>query len=184
MTDLRASLPRAAFLLRQLGPVGWFGLVALALGLLGLALLVPQLGRANAETEARLDTLRQRLAQLQDPRTARAARDPVAALVASLPPASEVPDFVAGLQKRAEDAAVQIDRTEYRVQPALGHAAQRYRLSFPANADYPHLRTWLEALLHDYPNLILDELTLHRAVDGGEELEARVGVSFLVRDSK
>jgi hypothetical protein len=184
VTALATRLPGTAFVLRRLGPLGWVGLVALALAAAGIGLLAPQLQRANAQSAERIAALRTRLAQAQDPGAARAARDPVGALVASLPTAGEVPDFLAAIQKRAEDGAVQIDRTEYRVQPVLGQSAQRYRLSFPANADYPHLRSWLEALLHDYPNLILDELSVHRAVDGGEELEARVGVSFLVRDRK
>jgi hypothetical protein len=178
------QMPRAAFLARELGWAGWAGLVGLLLGLCGMLLVAPQLEKANAGSVAQIEALQHRVAKLQDPVAARAARDPLAALVASLPPASAVPDFVAAIQRRADEGGVQIDRTEYRVQPVLGRSAQRYRLSFPANADYPHLRAWLEALLHDYPNLILDELSLRRAVDGGEELEAHVGVSFLVRDSK
>ncbi len=66
----------------------------------------------------------------------------------------------------------------------LGRTAQRYRLSFPAHVDYPHLRTWLEALLHDYPSVALDEISLRREVDGGEELDAHIGLSFLVRDKR
>jgi hypothetical protein len=174
----------ARFMAAQLGWPGWVGVAALLLGLAGLLVAAPQIERANGASAADIASLQQRLLQLRDPRRAQAAREPLAALVASLPPASEVPDFVAAIQRRAEDGAVQIDRTEYRVQPVLGHAAQRYRLSFPANADYPHLRNWLEALLHDYPNLLLDELSLRRAVDGGEELEAHVSVSFLVRGGR
>jgi len=178
------ALPRARFVAAQLGWVGWAGIVAILLGLLGAVLLAPHLERSNVETASAIDALQRQLAHLRDPNTVRASRDPLGVLVSSLPPASEVADFVAAIQQRAEAGAVQIDRTEYRVQPILGHSAQRYRLSFPANADYLHLRLWLETLLHDYSNLILDELSLRRAVDGGEELEAHVSVSFLVRDSK
>ncbi len=178
------ALPAGRFAAAQVGWPGWVGAFALVAGLLGLTVVAPQLRTANAESTAAIETLRHRIARLQDPRTAQASRDPVGSFVASLPPSSAVADFVAAIQRRAEESAVQIDRTEYRVQPILGQAAQRYRLSFPANADYPHLRAWLEALLHDYPNLTLDELSLRRAVDGGEELEAHVAVSFLVRDRK
>ena len=178
------ALPRARFVAAQLGWAGWAGAVAIVLGLAGILLVAPELDRGNIATGSTISVMQRQLAHLRDPNVARAAKDPLAALVSSLPPASEVADFIAAIQSRAEAGAVQIDRTEYRVQPILGNAAQRYRLSFPANGDYPHLRVWLEALLHDYPNLILDELTLRRAVDGGEELEAHVGVSFLVRDSK
>lgn len=184
MNSLALRMPLLAFAVRQLGWVGWLGAAAALAGLGGLLIAAPALQRSNADSAGQVEALRRELAQMQDPKVADAARDPLVVLVGSLPPVTDVPDFVAAIQRRAEEGGVQIDRTEYRVQPVLGHAAQRYRLSFPANADYPHLRTWLEALLHDYPNLILDELSLHRAADGGEELEARVGVSFLVRDSK
>jgi len=178
------ALPRARFLAAKLGWVGWTGIVAIVLGGAGAVIVAPNLKQGNIETAANIEALQRQLAHLHDPNALHAARDPLAAFLSSLPPAGDVADFVAAIQRRAEDGAVQIDRTEYRVQPILGHSAQRYRLSFPANSDYPHLRVWLEALLHDYPNLILDELTLRRAVDGGEELEAHVSVSFLVRDSK
>jgi hypothetical protein len=169
------------FFLRALGWVGWLGLALTALGLAAMFVAQPQLQEDNAQSDAQIAAMTQRLRLLQDPHTAIAVRDPVAALIGALPPASAIPDFVAAIQRRADEAAVQIDRTEYRVQSVLGHGAQRYRLSFPAHTDYPHLRTWLEALLHDYPSLTVDELTLRREVDGGEELEAHIGVSFLAR---
>ena len=172
------------FIAVQLGWPGWLGLGAFIVGAAGLLLVAPQLDSSNAASATAVESLQHRIDQMRNSATAEAARDPVATLVASLPPAGAVAQFVAEIQHRAETEAVQIDRTEYRVQPILGQAAQRYRLSFPANSDYPHLRVWLESLLHDYPNLTLDELSLRRAVDGGEELEAHVGMSFLVRDSK
>jgi hypothetical protein len=178
------SLPRATFFAQQLGWAGWTGLAALLVGLTGALLVAPQIDSGNAQAAARIDGLGQRIAALQDSNVARANRDPLAALMSALPPASAVPDFLAAIQRRADEGAVQIDRTEYRVQAVMGGAAQRYRLSFPAHVDYPHLRAWLEALLHDYPNLALDEIALRREVDGGEELEARIAVSFIVRSGK
>jgi FAD/FMN-containing dehydrogenase len=172
----------AGFLARGLGPVGWIGVAGLLVAAAALLVVVPALARANARQAIEVEALQQRWDQRHDPASASATRDPAATLAAALPPASDVADFVAAVQRRADDAAVQVDRTEYRVQPVLGHAAARYRLRFPAHADYPHLRTWLEALLHDYPSLTLDEISLRRAVDGGEELEANIALSFLVRE--
>jgi len=178
------ALPLGRFIAIQLGWPGWVGLGALFAGVAGVLIVAPQLQSANAESATAIENLQRRIAQSRSPAAAQAERDPVGTLVAGLPPASAVAQFVADIQHRAELGAVQIDRTEYRVQPILEQTAQRYRLSFPANSDYPHLRVWLESLLHDYPNLTLDELSLRRAVDGGEELESHVSVSFLVRDSK
>jgi len=183
MSGAGTFVQRATFTLANLGPVGWVGLAALLLALGGL-LAVPALNKANAQQAESLDALLHQISRLQDPQFAKAARDPAATLLASLPADADVPDFVAAIQHRADQGAVQIDRTEYRVQPVMGATVRRYRLSFPAHVDYPHLRSWLEALLHDYPNLILDEITLRREVDGGEELEAHIGLSFLARVGK
>lgn len=186
---LRAiAIPRigalAFFVARSLGPTGWIGVGALIIAANILWAAVPDIEERNAQEARELSVMERQWQQLRNPRTAHAQRDPLAGLIESLPPVSAVPNFLADLQRRADQAAVQIDRTEYRIQPAIDKAAQRYFISFPAHVDYPHLRGWLEALLHDYPSLALDELSLRREVDGGEELEARISLSFLVRGSK
>ena len=178
-----AALRPAAFVLRGLGPVGWIGLGALLFSFLLLFVVTPSVERVNATQTRELDALNRQLMQLRDPKVAPTQRDPLVGLIASLPASSEVPEFVASLQRRADAAAVQIDRTEYRTLPVVGEGAKRYRLNFPAHVDYPHLRVWLEGLLHDYPSLAIDELSLRREVDGGEELEAHVALSFLAREA-
>jgi len=178
------AMQRFAFVALELGPVAWAGAVALAAALVLVAIVVPVYAHRGDALTSDIADARAQLERLQHPSTTLASRDPVAGLLATLPPDTDVPDFMAALQRRAEEGAVQIDRTEYRVQLVLGHAARRYRLSFPAHVDYPHLRTWLEGLIRDYPGLSVDELSLRREVDGGEELEAHVGISFLARTPK
>ena len=179
--DAARLAPWLPYLAARLGWTGWAGIGALLLGLAGIGFAVPLADRGNARLLAGNATLQAQLARLSDPQAVQRARDPLAALLASLPPSSRVPDFVAAIQRRAEQAEVRIDRTEYRVQPLLGQAAQSVRLRFPAHADYPRLRSWLEGLLHDYPSLSLDEISLRREADGGEELESSIGLSLLVR---
>jgi len=171
------------FVATALGPLGWVGVGALVLAAGLLTIVLPGVDRLNKQQARELDVLESQRQQLQNPKIAQARRDPVVGLLSSLPPASEVPDFLASLQRRADYGAVQIDHTEYRTQSMIGNAAQCYRLSFPAHVDYPHLRAWLESLLHDYPSLALLELSVRREVDGGEELDAHVGLSFLARGS-
>jgi len=172
----------ASFVATSLGPLGWIGVGTLLLASGLLAIVLPSISRHNEQQARELDALELQREQLRNPKVAQAQRDPVLSLVSNLPPASAVPDFLASLQRRADNGAVQIDRTEYHAQSLIDNAAQRYRLSFPAHVDYPHLRTWLEALLHDYPSLALLELSMRREVDGGEELDAHVGLSFLARE--
>jgi len=176
-------LATASFVATTLGPLGWIGVGALTLATTLLTIVLPSIDRLNAEQARELDALDLQRAQLVDPKIMLTRRDPVVGLLSSLPPASEMPDFLTSLQRRADIGAVQIDHTEYRTQSMIGNAAQCYRLSFPAHVDYPHLRAWLEALLHDYPSLALLELSMRREVDGGEELDAHVGLSFLARGS-
>ncbi len=173
----------ASFVLTTLGPLGWIGVGALLLAAALLAIVLPAMDRFNAEQARELEALDFQRQQLRNPKLAQAQRDPISALLSALPATSEVPDFLASVQRRADEGAVQIDRTEYRSQLVIGNAAQHYRLSFPAHVDYPHLRTWLEALLHDYPSLALLELSARREVDGGEELDAHVSLGFLARES-
>lgn len=179
--DGRVLAARAAFVVQRLGWPGWLGLAALVAGVLACLLGPRWLDGQRREDEAQRAAIEARLALLANPQLARRATDPLAAFVASLPPDAVMSRLVTDLQKRAEQSAVEIERTEYRMQPVVGQKVLRYRLRFPAHADYPHLRRWLEGLLHDYPSLILDELSLRRAADGGEELEVNVGLSFLAR---
>jgi len=178
------GLLQARFVAASLGVAGWSGLAAIFLAALALAFVLPGIKSGNASLDVQIASMRHQLVHLQDPKRIRADRDPVASLVAVLPGETAVSEFVASLQRRADAGAVEIDRTEYRTQAVLGSSARRYHLSFPAHADYVHLRGWIESLLHDYPNLSLDELSLRRAVDGGEELEATIAMSFLVREGK
>jgi hypothetical protein len=178
------ALRYAGFVAARLGWVGWSGLGATLVATLAFLVLVPELHSRNEALGAQIVSMKRQVTHLQDPKVARTSRDPVASFVASLPGETAVAGFVASVQQRADTGAVEIDRTEYRTQPILGKGARRYRLSFPAHADYVHLRNWLEDLLHDHPNLSLDELTMRREVDGGEELEANIAMSFLVREGK
>lgn len=173
----------ASFVATTLGPLGWIGVGALILATGLLAIVLPSINRFNSEQARELDALDRQREQLRNPNVAQAQRDPMLGFLSHLPPASDVPDFLASVQRSADNGAVQIDRTEYHAQSMLGNAAQRYRLSFPAHVDYPHLRAWLEALLHNYPSLALLELSMRREVDGGEELDAHVSLSFLARGS-
>ena len=182
--SMRPILGAAVFAAGRLGAPGWSGVGASILAAAVALIIGPSIERSNLEEVHSLSSLTHSLEQLRDPKIGRASRSTLDGFVDSLPPMSAVPDFVASLQRRADEGAVQIDRIEYHMQPELGDAVRRYRLSFPAHVDYPHLRPWLEALMHDYPNLALDELSLRREVDGGEELDAHLTLSFLVREVK
>lgn len=184
MTRSALAWARAAYAVRTLGTAGWCGVASLSMAAVIAFAALPVMERAGDDRAGEIRSLERQREAARDPAASRNAADSLAAFVAGLPAENEIADFVAAVQQRADHDAVQIDSTEYRIQPLLGHSVQRYRLSFPAHVDYPHLRAWLQALLHDYPGLVLDEINLRREVDGGEELEAHVGLSFLAREGR
>jgi hypothetical protein len=173
---LRARLAYAA---RRIGPVGWAGIAALLVAVALAAGARLWLDPANRALTAEAAQLKELIARARRPDARfNPIADPVGTIVAQLPPADQLPAFVEAVQAQAGRKGLQIDRTEYRVQKTLSGRALRYQLSMPAHGGYPQIRTWLEALLHDYPSAALDELSMHRAADGSPQLDARITLSF------
>jgi len=174
-----ASQARILYLASRAGPAGWGGLAALLLAI-GLALASHiQLDPGNRGASDRLEKLQAQLAKSLVPGAAlRHPADAAAAVAGQLPAAEGMPAFIEDVQGRASGAGVQIDRTEYRVQSALGNRALRLQLVMPAHGTYPQLRRWLESLLHEHPSAALEELSLRRQAEGAAQLEAHVVLSF------
>jgi hypothetical protein len=170
---------RLLYLSSCAGPVGWTGLGAIV-----LALALAAVSRFQLDPTIQADT--GELAQLQV-QLARASapgaplRDPLDAIGAvadQLPAAERMPAFIQDVQDRAQHGGVRIDRTEYRVQSALGKRALRLQLVMPAHGTYPQLRRWIESLLHEHPSAALDEVTLRREAEGAVQLESHVVFSY------
>lgn len=170
---------RLGYCALRVGPIGWAGA-----GALGVALALAVVARLQVEPASRaaLDeraVLERRLAKASAPDAdLRNEADPAAAVAAQLPAPEQMPAFIHEVQERAAHEGVQIDRAEYRVQSALGKRALRMQLVMPAHGTYPQVRTWLQALLHEYPSAVLDELGIRRHADGVAELEAHVALSL------
>jgi len=170
---------RLLYLALRAGPIGWtgFGAVVLALVLTGMSRF--QLDPAiQAETEE-VAGLEVQLAKASVPGAVLGnPTDPTGAVADQLPAAERMPAFIQDVQDRAQRGGVRIDRTEYRVQSALGKRALRLQLVLPAHGTYPQLRGWLESLLHEHPSAALDELTLRREAEGAIQLESHVVFSY------
>ncbi len=170
---------RLLYLGSRAGPIGWAGLGTLLLALLLVGVSRFELDPANQTVIDELARLEVQLAKASAPGAAlRNPSDALAALAGQLPAAEQMPTFIEDVQNRAQRGGIQIDRTEYRVQSALGSRALRLQLVMPAHGSYPQLRTWLEALLHEHPGAALDELSLRRQAEGAPQLEAHVAFSF------
>ena len=179
MNRLPELQARIVYLALRMGPVAWAGVGTL---LAALALTIVSRLQAEPANRAALEersSLELRLARASAPGAMRRdAADPVGAIAGQLPGAERMPAFIHDVQDRAVHEGIQIDRAEYRVQSALGKRALRMQLVMPAHGTYPQLRTWLQALLHEYPSAVLDELGMRRHADGAAELEAHVTLSL------
>jgi hypothetical protein len=177
---LASVLPaRLLYVASRAGPIGWIGLGAAVLALVLMGVSRFQLDPAiRAETED-LARFEAQLAKASVPGAAlRNPTDAIGAVADQLPPAERMPTFIQDVQERAQRGGVRIDRTEYRVQSALGKRALRLQLVLPAHGTYPQLRGWLESLLHQHPSAALDELTLRRETEGSVQLESHVVFSY------
>jgi len=173
---LRAQLLHLGSLV---GPVGWIGLGALGVALVLAVVSRTQLDPANRLARSELAELEATLTRASAPGAAlRNPTDAMMAVASQLPPADRMSVFIQEVQSRATGAGVQIDRTEYRVQSALGDRAFRLQMTMPAHGTYPQLRSWLEALLREHPSAALDELSLRREAEGAALLEAHVAFSY------
>ncbi len=176
---------QARYVAQRVGLAGWLGVAALVSAVVLAGMRPFALAPANDELAGELSQLTAELARAQSPApTLSAAADPVASIVAQLPTAEQVPQFLQQVQAQAALRGLQIDRTEYRVQKALGGRALRYQLTMPAHGTYPALRGWLETLLHEHPSAALDDFSVRRESDGGAQLEARVGLSLYSQDAR
>jgi hypothetical protein len=182
MTPTPVLLARVRYVGSRVGAIGWAGLAGALLALLLVAAARLNVDPANHEAADHIADLRARFDRASLPGAAlRDPADAMAAVAAQLPAADQAPGFIQDVQAGAARDGVRIDRTEYRIQSALGGRAQQLQLVMPAHGTYPQLRTWLQALLSGHPSAALDELALHRETDGAAQLEARVMLTFYTR---
>jgi hypothetical protein len=181
--DAGRALQLSRFAFWRLAAPAWVGIALLLGSLIAILVVLPAARDEESGARARIAELSGIAAREAIAREAAASRDSPAGLLQSLPAPGRASSFVADLEAGARHHGVQIDRSEYHVHPVLARDAQRYQVSFPARADYPTFRAWIEELLRDNPSLALDDLGLRRLADGGEELEARVSLSLYLKSA-
>jgi hypothetical protein len=160
------------------GPIGWgAAIVILAAGISGPLLHA----RLEADNAALAQVVGQLHARAEDRRHHKgfgAGMDLASAIASQLPNADSSRAFIKDVQRLAEASGVEVDHSEYRLEPVLTQRAVRLRISLPARGEYPALRRWLQTLLAKYPSSSLDDLALQRAAEGAGEVDARVALSL------
>ena len=93
------------------------------------------------------------------------------ALVLAAPPDDEHLRLLSDL---AKVASLTLTRADYQRRPLPAVPLLQWQVTQPVQADYPAIRRYLEAVLHDLPNASLDEITVHRDDIGQGQVQARL----------
>lgn len=166
----------------RLGPAGVAGLALLTASVTAIAVGVPLLRQEAASLEREVAEGRQQLVQRREAAVAPAiSADPVTALLQQLPSVEAAPAFMGSIYQAAARQGLQIERAEYRWTATVAGRVQRYQVILPVRGTYGSLRPWLDQVLHEFPNVALDEVTVRRESEGAATIEARVALSFYGR---
>lgn len=132
---------------------------------------------ALASTQAQIAELRAGEARGAEGRTV-SAEQRLARFLEFLPPASTLPEALAGVHEAAEARGVALDNAQYKESRDKGSPVLRYQMTLPLRASYPQLRGWLADVMNATPNAVLEELSLKRESAAVEELNARARLSL------
>ncbi|WP_374354702.1 hypothetical protein [Chitinimonas sp.] len=130
----------------------------------------------NAEAE--LAGVQAKLAQASQTQQQSGARPRrVADFYKHFPKLATLPDQLAALDAAAESSDLAINESHYQLQPVSGLALQRYQVDLPLEGDYPSLRRFLNKVLSEAPNAVLDEVRFERD-EQSDVVTARLRLSY------
>lgn len=174
-------LAHARFYTYRHGWPGVLGLVLLGIAIAVQTLVVPAVQAQTTALLAAQEALRQRVQKPPDKQDSAAAQQ--AAFLASLPAGgtNAGSDTVKAIHRIAAAHGVRLATGEYRMVREGSDPFQRYQITLPASASYPHLRAWVAQMMNEIPNLALDELSLRRADVGAENIEARMRFTLFMK---
>jgi hypothetical protein len=92
----------------------------------------------------------------------------------SWPPAQQVETHIATVLQAAQKRGLVVEQGDYqyRAEPELN--ALKVTMNLPLNGSYANLRSWVDAVLRDHPNLALDELAIKRETVSSAQAEVKV----------
>lgn len=127
-------------------------------------------------------TLQQRLVDARKlpsppkPAPSEVAEAPLSQLLAVLALPGDMNSEAAGLFKAAEREGLHFERSSYQYEPGRGLPWTRMSISFPVSGSYPAVRSLVEAILREHPNMSLDQLSIQR--EASDKAQADVQLSF------
>ena len=166
------------YYLRAIDRLAWLGL-ALFCG--AAAVQYFQVGALEAQDAAVRSAMAQRRHEVPKVTPEQAHAQQMDALAGALPDQRNALRLLAGLHAAAQKNGVHLATGEYRIQRQTGHSVQRYQWTFPAQASYPALQSWLGQVLNADPTLALDALSLQREDANAASLEVHVRFSQFMK---
>ena len=167
------ALAHAGYQLRRLGTTTLAGIAAMVTA-------VTVLVAYNLPQSQAVAALQGQLARLATSGGA-VAVTPSGATLAALPPRREAPEVVAKVYEEAKAAGIDLPRGQYEYVPARDGVAARYRMTFPINASYPQIRSFLDRTLIALPAVAVDGLRIERKSVGDGSVDAEVKLAAYVR---
>ena len=172
-----------ALLRFHIGRLQWPALAGIGLG--AFAVTVYFTGVKGAEEG--LGRVRAEMAQLRAGQAPGADRGAIsieqrlAEFQEFLPPASALPDALAGVYDAAQANGMALASAEYKETREKGSRLLRYQMSLPVRGTYSQVRTWLAEVMNGAPNAVLEDLSLKRESAGSEALDGRARLSLYFR---
>lgn len=142
--------------------------------------LTPQ--AAHRAEQSRLE-----LARLQTepgPDAAEPARSssPLQRFEAVLTPRARIPEVLNRNFTLASEFRIELGRGEYRLDQELDGGFYHYRLALPVTGPYVSLRSYIDAVLAEWPGIALEQVSFSRGHAGERETEAVLRFAMLVTD--
>jgi hypothetical protein len=126
--------------------------------------------------------LQDRLASAAKPRSApkpavsEPPEAPLNQVLAVLASPEDMNSEIASLFKVAEREGLRFERSSYQYEPTTGLPWTRVSISIPVSGSYPAVRSFVEAILREHPNMSLDQLSIQR--EASDKPQADVLLTF------
>jgi hypothetical protein len=200
---VKRRLQLTIFTLRQLGLLGWVGVVLLCGSASYFLVIVPQHDSESDALRREIAQLRQNRSVLLQAKTAIAKNEIKSPL--QLPTVAMTPEILLTLEELVHQDGLQLKRNDYRyvdttpmtaVKGKLSSAGKlpageslstnarllEVRIVAPASGSYKNVRTFLSHALEKLPSLALDDMSLKREAIGSSDLQAQLRFTLFVRD--
>jgi len=84
---------------------------------------------------------------------------------------------IASLFKAAEREGLHFERSNYQYEPGKDLPWTRMSISLPVSGSYPAVRSLVEAILREHPNMSLDQLSIQREASDKAQADVQLSLS-------